>query len=123
MQFIRESLGYDISRETLYNIKRENKQDTISWLSKMRANKKYSYIAEFKRQIEEFELYKAMWFKLYDSTKSELLKLKCIEKMSHMTIALVNMYNLLPQIAQNVPIELIDNNKTYYYNDKDLSVY
>ena len=43
LQFIRESLGYDnISRETLYNIKRENKQEAISWLSKMRANKKYS---------------------------------------------------------------------------------
>jgi hypothetical protein len=86
----------------------------------MRGNKKYSYIAEFKRQIEEFELYKAMLFKLYDSTKSELLKFKCIEKMSHMTIALVNMYNLLPQIAQNVPIELKNNNIDY---DKDLSVY
>src|SRR5919108_795236 len=76
VQFIRESLGYEVSRETLYQIKRENKQDAISWLSKMRENKKYSYIAEFKRQIEEFELYKAMLFKLYDNTKSELLKLK-----------------------------------------------
>jgi hypothetical protein len=42
-----------------------------------------------------------------------------------MIIALVNMYNLLPQIAQNVPIELIDknNNKIDYDKDKDLSVY
>src|ERR687888_2344425 len=69
MQFIKESLGYEISTRTLYEIKRENKQDAISWLSKMRGNKKYSYITEFKRQIEEFELYKAMLFKLYDSTK------------------------------------------------------
>src|SRR5919197_2751788 len=120
LQFIRESVGYDISRETLYQIKRENKQEAINWLSKMKGNKKYSYIAEFKRQIEEFELYKAMFFHLYDTTKSEFLKLKCIEKMAHMTIALVNMYNLLPQIAQNVPIELKNNNIDY---DKDLSVY
>ena len=41
---------------------------------------------------------------------------------SHMNIALVQMYQLLPQIAQNVPIELI-NNKIDYYKDKDLSVY
>ena len=123
LQFIRELLGYEISRETLYEIKRENKQEAINWLSKMRGNKKYSYIAEFKRQIEEFELYKSMLFKLYDSTKSELLKLKCIEKMSHMTIALVNMYNLLPQIAQNIPIELINNKGDYYNDDKDLSIY
>jgi hypothetical protein len=39
-----------------------------------------------------------------------------------MNIALVQMYQLLPQIAQNVPIELI-NNKIDYYKDKDLSVY
>ena len=87
----------------------------------MRGNKKYSYIAEFKRQIEEFELYKAMFFHLYDTTKSEFLKFKCIKEMSLMTIALVNMYHLLPQIAQNVPIELINNTKIDY--DKDLSVY
>ena len=123
LQFIRESVGYDISRETLYQIKRENKQEAINWLSKMKGNKKYSYIAEFKRQIEEFELYKAMFFHLYDTTKSEFLKLKCIEKMAHMTIALVNMYNLLPQIAQNVPIDVINNNNKIDYNDKDLSVY
>ena len=61
-----------------------------------------------------------MFFHLYDTTKSEFLKFKCIEKMSQMTIALVNMYNLLPQIAQNVPIELKNNNIDY---DKDLSVY
>jgi hypothetical protein len=123
LQFIKGSLGYEISTRTLYDIKRENKQEAISWLSKMRGNKKYSYIAEFKRQIEKFEQYEATFFHLYDTTKSEFLKLRCIEKMSHMNIALVNMYNLLPQIAQNVPIELINNNKTYYYNDKDLSVY
>jgi hypothetical protein len=39
LQFIRESLGYDISRDTLYQIKRENKQDAINWLSKMRGIK------------------------------------------------------------------------------------
>jgi hypothetical protein len=41
--------------------------------------------------------------------------------MAHMTIALVNMYQLLPQIAQNVPIELINNKnkKGYYHNDID----
>src|ERR671937_860154 len=77
LQFIRESLGYDISRETLYEIKRENKKDAISWLSKMRGNKKYSYIAEFKRQIDKFEMYEAMFFHLYDTTKSESLKFKC----------------------------------------------
>ena len=41
-------------------------------------------------------------------------------KDAHMTMALVNMYQLLPQIAQNVPIELINNKIDY---DKDLSVY
>ena len=121
MQFIRESLGYEITKPTLYQIKRENKQDAISWLSKMKSGK-YGYITEFKRQIEEFEMYKAMWFKLYDSTKSEFIKLKCIEKMSHMTIALVNMYNLLPRIAENVPIDVINSNNKIDY-DKDLSVY
>jgi hypothetical protein len=89
----------------------------------MRTNKKYSYIAEFKRQIEEFELYKAMFFRLYDTTKSEFLKLKCIEKMSHITIALVNMYNVLPQIAQNVPIDVVNNNNNKIDYDKGLSVY
>ena len=88
----------------------------------MRGNKKYSYIAEFKRQIDKFEMYEAMFFHLYDTTKSEFLKLRCIEKMAHMTIALVNMYHLLPQIAQNVPIELINSNNKLDY-DKDLSVY
>src|SRR5919197_3721649 len=92
LQVIKESLGYEISTRTLYEIKRENKQEAISWLSKMRGNKKYSYITEFKRQIEEFELYEAMFFHLYDTTKSEFLKLRCIEKMSHMNIALVNEY-------------------------------
>jgi hypothetical protein len=58
----------------------------------MRGNKKYSYISEFKRQIEKFEQYEAMFFHLYDTTKSEFLKLRCIEKMSHMNIALVNEY-------------------------------
>jgi hypothetical protein len=124
LQFVRESLGCDISRETLYEIKRENKQDAISWLSKMRGNKKYSYIAEFKKQVEKFEQYEAMFFHLYDTTKSEFLKLKCIEKMSHMNIALVNMYHLLPQIAQNVPLDVINNNSNNKIDyDKDLSVY
>jgi hypothetical protein len=94
------------------------------WLSKMRANKKYSFIAEFKRQIEQFELYQSMFFHLYDITKSEFLKFKCIEKMSHITMALVNMYNLLPQIAQNVPIDVINNNNNNKIDyDKGLSVY
>ena len=106
LQFIRESLGYEVSRETLYQIKRENKQDAISWLSKMRENKKYSYIAEFKKQVDKFEQYEAMFFHLYDTTKSEFVKLKCVEDMLRTNIALVNMYNLLPQIAQNVPIEI-----------------
>jgi hypothetical protein len=124
IQFIRESLGWEVSRQTLYNIRREQRKDAISWLSKMRSGK-YGYIIEFKKQVEEFELYKEIWFKLYDSTKSEFIKLKCIEKMAHMTIALVNMYNLLPQIAQNVPIDVINNNNKidYYKDDKDLSVY
>ena len=41
--------------------------------------------------------------------------------MSHTIIALVNMYNLLPQIAQNVPLELVNNKnkKGYYHNDID----
>ena len=90
----------------------------------MRGNKKYSYIAEFKRQIDKFEMYEAMFFHLYDTTKSEFLKLKCIEKMSHMNIALVNMYHLLPQIAQNVPLDVINNNSNNKIDyDKDLSVY
>jgi hypothetical protein len=119
MQFIRESLGYEITKPTLYKIKAEQRAEAISWLSKMRRGK-YGYIAEFKRQIEQFELYQSMFIRLYDTTKSEFLKFKCIEKMSHMTMALVNMYQLLPQIAQNVPIELINNKIDY---DKDLSVY
>ena len=65
-----------------------------------------------------------MFFDLFHKTDSGILKFKCIEKMSHMTIALVNMYHLLPEIAQNVPLDMINsNNKRYYYNDKDLSVY
>jgi hypothetical protein len=89
----------------------------------MRGNKKYSYIAEFKRQIDKFEMYEAMFFHLYDTTKSESLKFKCIEKMTHMNMALVNMYNLLPQIAQNVPIELKNNSNNKIDYDKGLSVY
>ena len=89
----------------------------------MKGNKKCSYIAESKRQIEEFELYKAMFFHLYDTTESEVLKFRGIEKMTQMNIALVNMHNLLPQIAQNVPIDVVNNNKNDYNDDKDLSAY
>jgi hypothetical protein len=120
MQFITESLGYEISKDTLYRIRRENKAESIKWITKLEHGK-YDYIAEFKKQVHKFEQYEAMFFHFYDTAKSEFLKLKCIEKMSHMNIALVNMYNLLPQMAQNAPIEVINNNKKDY--DKDLSVY
>ena|SRR5919201_1659354 len=119
MQFITESLGYEISKDTLYRIRRENKAESIKWITKLEHGK-YDYIAEFKKQVEKFEQYEAMFFHLYDTTKSEFLKLRCIEKMSHMNIALVNIYNLLPQIAQNVPIDLINKNKKgCYHNDMD----
>jgi hypothetical protein len=86
------------------------------------AKGRYDYIAEFKEHVDKFKQYEAMFFKLYTTTQSEFIKLKCIEDMFKTNIALVNMYQLLSQIAQNLPIELI-NNKIDYHNDKDLSVY
>ena len=55
-------------------------------------------------------------------THSDVIKLKCIEDMFKANIALVNMYNLLPRIAENVPIDVINSNNKIDY-DKDLSVY
>ena len=35
MQFITESLGYEISKDTLYRIRRENKAESIKWITKL----------------------------------------------------------------------------------------
>jgi hypothetical protein len=97
---------------------------SIRWLQKMKWGK-YDYMVKFKEQVDKFEQYEAMFFKLYTTTQSEFIKLKCIEDMFKTNIALVNMYHLLPQIVQNVPLDMINNsnNKIDYYNDMDLSVY
>jgi hypothetical protein len=42
---------------------------------------KYDYIAKFREQIDKFEHYESMCYKLYESTESDIIKLKCIEDM------------------------------------------
>jgi hypothetical protein len=84
------------------------------------AKGRYDYIAKFKEQVDKFAQYEAMYFKLYEKTESDVIKLKCIEDMFKANIALVQMYQLIPQIAQNVPLDVINKNKKgYYHNDID----
>jgi hypothetical protein len=58
MHFIRESLGYEITKPTVYKIKREQRQDAISWLSKMRSEKYIAILQNSKDRLKSFRLTK-----------------------------------------------------------------
>jgi hypothetical protein len=74
------------------------------------------YINQFQQRIKEIELYRGMLFNLYNNTKSEIIKVKCISEMMKTTEDLVYLYDMLPSIGARVSSSssssssIIDNN-------------
>jgi hypothetical protein len=96
-QFITETLGVKLSPEYVRYTRRKMRAESHSWLTKMKTSKDH-YISEFKKRVEEVSIARSMFFKLYNQTQSDLVKLGCIRGILKAAEDMSELYGVLPLI-------------------------
>jgi hypothetical protein len=123
-QFVTETLGTSITPSYVTQVKRKMRNESYSWLSKMKCSKDY-YIYEFKKRVEEVTIARSMFFKLYNQTQSDLVKLGCIRGILKAAEDMSELYEVLPLIeGANNNINLakgIKNNNSNVLGLKEIS--
>jgi hypothetical protein len=99
LQYIREKLHVSISRRYYFQIKRKIANDTNKQYAFFTKNKN-AYLHEFYQRIAEIEfLQKKMW-ELYDNNeKDPKFRLDCIKELRMLTMTLMDLYQILPNIT------------------------
>ena len=99
LQYIRQKLHVSISERYYYQIKTKIATDTNKQIAYYPKNKD-AYLHEFYQRILEIEyLQKKLW-ELYDKNeKDPEFQLGCIKELRHLSMTLVDLYNILPGIT------------------------
>ena len=96
--YIKEKSGLDISRQQVDYIKKSLRRESFSWIDKMKHTKDH-YIYEFKRRVDEINIYRGLLYQTFISTDNDMIKVRCVEAIMKTTENLANLYDILPVIA------------------------
>jgi hypothetical protein len=124
-QFVTETLGTSITPSYVTQVKRKMRNESYSWLTKMKSSKDH-YIYEFKKRVDEVTIARSMFFKLYSQTQSDLVKLGCIRGILKAAEDMSELYGVLPLIggglgaAANNNINLVRSSRN---NDSNSNVF
>jgi hypothetical protein len=99
LHYIKERLHVSISERYFYRVKTQIASDTNQQIAYFTKNKD-AYLHEFYQRILEIEyLQKKMW-ELYDKNENDPeFQLGCIKELRMLTMTLVDLYNILPNIT------------------------
>jgi hypothetical protein len=115
-QFVTESLGVSITPAYIRKIKQRMRTESNSWLSKMKSSKDH-YIYEFKKRVDEVSIARSMFFKLYNQTQSDLVKLGCIRGILKAAEDMCELYGVLLLIEGANNINVVRSTRNNYNNN------
>ena len=99
LHYIKERLHVSISERYYYRVKTQIAEDTNKQIAYFTKNKD-AYLYEFYQRILEIEyLEKKMWELFDKNEKDPEFRLGCIKELRMLTMTLVELYNILPNIT------------------------
>jgi hypothetical protein len=119
-EFVTETLGTSITPSYVTQVKRKMRNDSCSWLTKMKSSKDH-YIYEFKKRVDEVTIARSMFFKLYNQTQSDLVKLGCIRGILKAAEDMSELYGVLPLIDSHINVNVVRNNNKDVFGPKEIS--